>query len=563
MSIEIAFKYYVLLVTMLSYFNNEEYVGEQTSDVKQQLQSFYDAWSKIRGAESFAFSKFFGSIEIIAGDNLRRIYFPVPRPCREQMKNPLVKQEMTNLLDNVKRDNPEEKLDDFLDRSLGVQAVIEHQQSILSGGRFSGIIRFLTMNESKWVYCAYIVTLMINFILLWNVSAEHSVDNFYLPEQTKNILFYIGFIHLFFALVLGINYFIGTARVTINSGMQKRIAIEEGLIANPYTGLAEVLYKAAGYLPDLPWKIWFLVTDPLTFYYIVYVILSIMGIAVSPAWFAFHVLDATVRVKLLNYVLRSVTVNYDQVLGTLFLGLLLVYLYAVVGYNAFGWNVYAYGDSPDSGADWTTLSDSFWEHFDFGLRGPPTFDDGYDNKWKFVFSISYNILIILIMVAIITGIIIDTFGEMRAERNEISDDQNNNCFICSLPREVFERHRVQFSDHVENHHNPWFYLYYKMYLEQKDDTELTGVERTLKDQMARQLISYFPVGRALAIPVDDEEEEVVEQVQASMKEMGARVDTLSCNLSSVSTRVDSVQGTIEEIRSTLSELADTLLAERK
>jgi hypothetical protein len=247
--------------------------------------------------------------------------------------------------------------------------------------------------------------------------------------------------------------------------MQKRDAIEQGLIPNPYTGIWEVLYKAASFLPDLVWKVWFLVTDLLTFYYIIYVVLSIMGIFVNPAWFAFHVLDVTVRVKLLNYVLRSVTVNYDQVLGTLFLGLLLVYLYAVMGYNAFGWNVYAYGDSPDGGANWMSLGESFWQHFDFGLRGPPTFSDGYDNKWKYAFSISYNILIILIMVAIITGIIIDTFSEMRSERNEISDDQTNNCFICSLPREVFERHRVQFSDHVDKHHNPWFYLYYRMYLE--------------------------------------------------------------------------------------------------
>lgn len=67
------------------------------------------------------------------------------------------------------------------------------------------------------------------------------------------------------------------------------------------------------------------------------------------------------------------------------------------------------------------------------------------------------------MVAIITGVIIDTFSELRANKADIEDNQLNVCFICSLDREKFERKGLKFADHLEAEHNPWNYLYYKVH----------------------------------------------------------------------------------------------------
>lgn len=61
-----------------------------------------------------------------------------------------------------------------------------------------------------------------------------------------------------------------------------------------------------------------------------------------------------------------------------------------------------------------TLFQSFMTNLDYGLRGPPVMMDPTANPLsadhyhvaKHMFGITYNILIILIMVAIITGIII-------------------------------------------------------------------------------------------------------------------------------------------------------------
>jgi hypothetical protein len=52
------------------------------------------------------------------------------------------------------------------------------------------------------------------------------------------------------------------------------------------------------------------------------------------------------------------------------------------------------------------------------------------------FNFTYIILINLVLQAIISGLIIDTFGEMRSENEAIEDDIRERCFICSIDRSV-------------------------------------------------------------------------------------------------------------------------------
>ena len=49
-------------------------------------------------------------------------------------------------------------------------------------------------------------------------------------------------------------------------------------------------------------------------------------------------------------------------------------------------------------------------------------------NWVFI------ILINLVLQAIISGLIIDTFSEMRAENEEIEMDIRAGCFICSIEK---------------------------------------------------------------------------------------------------------------------------------
>ena len=42
----------------------------------------------------------------------------------------------------------------------------------------------------------------------------------------------------------------------------------------------------------------------------------------------------------------------------------------------------------------------------------------------------FFVLIPVIMLAIVSGIIIDSFGSSRDLRSEVDEDQRNKCFIC-------------------------------------------------------------------------------------------------------------------------------------
>ncbi|VDK39237.1 unnamed protein product [Gongylonema pulchrum] len=53
---------------------------------------------------------------------------------------------------------------------------------------------------------------------------------------------------------------------------------------------------------------------------------------------------------------------------------------------------------------------------------------------RIVYDMAFFIVLIVIVLNLVFGVIIDTFGDLRAERNEKDDQLRNNCFICGLGR---------------------------------------------------------------------------------------------------------------------------------
>lgn len=455
--VSLAFSLYKNITLLCDNASDTEFIANCKPATAKALQSYVTMWTPaadkkalVSTDEAMSFDSYFAQIEVVEGSGqLTRVYFPIPRACRMQMKNGLVKSAMTALTDTVNRESPEKKLDDFLDKSLQIRDVIFQQQYILEdeSNRFRELFRFFTSRERIWIAVTLFLTFYINIMLLLNVKATNEESNFYLDDNDLSRIREAGYAHLFMSFILMFNYLLGAARVNILSGFKWKQNVQDGLI--PLEGLnflgagADALFEImCAITPNFGWAIIFLVGDYLTLYYILFIIFSALGIFVNPGFFCFHVLDIVTRISLLGYVIKSVTMNFGQVMVTFILGAVLMWIYSVVGVYCFGYNQYNYGDSPDF--EWPgTLADSFWQHLDFGLRGPPIFSSykGNMSVGKYIFDISYQIFIIIVMVAIITGIIIDTFGDLRAARGEIEADQENVCFICAIEREVFERNR--------------------------------------------------------------------------------------------------------------------------
>ena len=107
------------------------------------------------------------------------------------------------------------------------------------------------------------------------------------------------------------------------------------------------------------------------------------------------------------------------------------------------------------------------------------------------------------------GIIIDTFAQLRDERNAIEIDQRNKCFICNIDRYIFDQEADGVDHHTDHDHNMWNYIFYIIHLQTKDPTEYSGVESYVWEKYQDEDISWLPLHKAIAIdtPQGDDEEE--------------------------------------------------------
>ena len=69
-----------------------------------------------------------------------------------------------------------------------------------------------------------------------------------------------------------------------------------------------------------------------------------------------------------------------------------------------------------------------------------------------------------------------------------------------------------------------------MYLQEKDDSSLTGLENVMKGLMQDQSTTYFPINKALALPETEEEDEEIQGLKDSVQLLVQKVDELQRKL---------------------------------
>ena len=116
-------------------------------------------------------------------------------------------------------------------------------------------------------------------------------------------------------------------------------------------------------------------------------------------------------------------------------------------------------------------------------------------------AVAFNFLWVLVcnlcLTAIISGIIIDSFGEKRAKRDEMADDNNNFCFICNFERDEFERNQIDYEDHIKHYHYMWHYIWLIMHLEDKPREDYTGAEEYIWQLYSKKNIMFFPIKQVI------------------------------------------------------------------
>ena len=210
--------------------------------------------------------------------------------------------------------------------------------------------------------------------------------------------------------------------------------------------------------------------------------------------------------KTIDYILKSIFKHYGKLLITLLLTVLVIFCYSFLAYTYY---------REDQHGDYEGFCDTFLTCFinsvNLGLKLGGGVSDAFNLKGdlrrteenhlntrhfynRFLFDLSFFILIKLIFLNLIAGIIIDTFSNMRNELNQRTFDTNNICNICGKSRWQLEKEGILFEDHTRWNHNIWNYLYYLIRLRTVDEIDFTGIEQYVTQKTGNFDSSWIPQG---------------------------------------------------------------------
>eukprot|EP01012_Entosiphon_sulcatum_P029895 TRINITY_DN3662_c0_g1_i1.p1 TRINITY_DN3662_c0_g1~~TRINITY_DN3662_c0_g1_i1.p1 ORF type:complete len:2350 (-),score=412.26 TRINITY_DN3662_c0_g1_i1:15-7031(-) len=460
----------------------------------------------ILGKKEHSIFKFFtsitGSIEIIRETRLERVYFRIPFMCRANLRE----QSKDELHQEIDRSSQSAKLQDFIDRCEGLITEIEYFNAV----RQHLPLRILR-GISRTMRQFYVIgALVINIILIAVLKHEDGQDTLQDYNQWAKICVkVIGIIQVVNEGLVMFDFFFGKLQIHMRQ-QQQMLEIRRKEAANrqrrrelnvqpeveddsAVTNVSNLL----SYLRELVyyremWKRWLFLS------------VSIIGLF-WPFFYSLQLLSIVEWSPTLGNVVRAVTKNGKALLLTALFGLIMIYIFAFLGFWAF----FTAFDNPDQfgPANCDTLWHCLLVQIFFGLRFGGGIGDGMaqpaevDGNWggQSVFKFFFHVTLIIIFLNIIFGIILDTFSELRDNRYALEEDMTTKCFICGLDRTTFERDG-SFAHHVEFDHNMWNYLYFFHFLQKKAQEENTGQEEYVLQKLKQRNIDFFPIEKAMCLP---------------------------------------------------------------
>ncbi|XP_016115004.1 inositol 1,4,5-trisphosphate receptor type 1-like, partial [Sinocyclocheilus grahami] len=321
-------------------------------------------------------------------------------------------------------------------------------------------------------------------------------------------------------------------------------------------------------------------------YHLLYLIICSLGVFVHVFFYSLLLFDLIYREETLLNVIKSVTRNGRSIVLTAVLALILVYLFSIVGYIIFkddfiltvdripnktleqsaskmgeflagavcrkGENCSTETVMDGVGVQSTAVVIEDKERtcdsllmcivtvLSHGLRSGGGVGDVLRKPSKeeplFAARVIYDLLfffmVIIIVLNLIFGVIIDTFADLRSEKQKKEEVLKTTCFICGLERDKFDNKTVTFEEHIKVEHNMWHYLFFIVLVKVKDSTEFTGPESYVAEMIREHNLDWFPRMRAMSLVSSDAEGEQneIRNLQEKLESTMKLVLNLSCQL---------------------------------
>ena len=476
---------------------------------RQTSQKFQERQKTLELAYDF-FERNTGNIEVVFMENLTKIYFYLPPEVKglsEEIK------EQFHL--EVDRSSDQSKLKSLVDSAELTIEKMQHEHSLKKFFDRNKVISAIASNVSLWRELAFLMTLCLNFILIFSYSRyntdrkdepslfyyESSDSDYGLSKKsTETLIMSLGFVQTVSCLMIVMFFFMKVGPLLARRGWLAKEPSSEFWRAEPRW--TKILWKRA--LQAIS-AFLTLLSNFEVIYYSAYMAFSVMGTFGNHLFFSLLLLDIINRYPSLQNVIKSIVKPKKQLLLTFLLTLIFVYLFGIIGYlflEDF------FGNDCDSLFKCTiTIWDQGFKN-DGGIGGYLG-DWGNSTDWlRLTYDNLFNIVILIIMMSIVAGNIIDTFAVLREELEANTKDRETKCYICGLNRDYIERKTSRsFRFHTLKEHNEWNYILFIAYLLNKDETEYSGVESYIREKYDEHDVSWFPQHNALSIQDQDKSQE--------------------------------------------------------
>ena len=484
-----------VVATTVSYISLIEAIGL----IYPETNSLLDAWDRDNNKKGLRPKDVYGCVEIVGQDRrLRRLYFPVPSYVATYWKYPEVQKTKDAIVVEVNRSSPEEKIADFLDQMNRISLVMKRQERLkflltypvhaLFGGKSFRVLEYmpgqrafsLALTFGLNVYFVYYNTYPHEFYDL------HGIFQYGKWTTRDYVVRFTQYGHLLLLASFAL-------RTILNSESLDSVVVK-------YDGERPVV-KILAMFANVPFVFGLVISD--CAWPIVLVVLGFFAV-VHNYWLYVPLLaDVIFQFDAMYFLYLAIARNMSRVGFTLLLSFLCLYFYAICAYLFIG-DQYSLNDKvncQDAGS-------CFKLHLDYGLANAPSWNgDGFISPqfgWKFpyanvtedlvgtFYNLTYVILINLVLQAIISGLIIDSFQSMREEKESVLEDIGDKCFICSIPRDSFDQVGINFKTHIKEEHNMWHYAWFKIYLDLKDPLSYSSTEnyayKCMKDNQVIYLV---------------------------------------------------------------------------
>ncbi|XP_027017224.1 inositol 1,4,5-trisphosphate receptor type 2 isoform X5 [Tachysurus fulvidraco] len=479
------------------------------------------------------YAKHTAQIEIVRHDRtMEQIVFPVQNICEY-----LTEESKVRVFTTTERDDQGSKVNHFFQQFEDLYNEMRWQKKM----RNYVVLFWVSKHISLWESISFNLAVLVNIavalfypfgddgdegelppflsVLLWVAVAISTSLLFILPRRGGILAFLI-------TVILRSIYTIGLGPTLLLLGatnLLNKIVFLVSFVGNQGTFTRG--YKAV-------------IMDVFFLLHVSYVIVCMLGLFVHEFFYSILLFDLVRREETLLNVMRSVTKNGRSIFLTAVLAIILVYLFSIVGFlflkDDFLMEVDRHPaldeqnteDAPERVCD--TLLMCIVTVLNHGLRNGGGIADILRKPSKdepmfaarVVYDLLFFFIVIIIVLNLIFGVIIDTFADLRSEKQRKEEILKTTCFICGLERDKFDNKTVSFEEHIKNEHNMWHYLYFLVLVQEKDPTEYTGPESYVAQMMKEKNLEWFPRMRAMSLVSSEGESE-----QNEMRLLQEKLDT--------------------------------------